>query len=73
MQKSLSTLKTLIDMSPHTVTSASLAAGLAQGTIGRWLSGQRTPRTDELDRALRLFGYELGAVKIEQKPDAYGF
>lgn len=65
----LRTLKHLIDHSPHTTTTASTAAGLAQATIGRWLSGQRAPRTDDLNRALGLFGYELRAAR-KDNPDA---
>ena len=72
MPKVLSTLKTLIELSPHTVTSASREAGLGQGTIGRWLSGQRTPRLDELQAALGVFGYELQAVPVP-KPSPHGF
>ena len=66
MATPIEVLKTLIDLSPHTTTSASKAAGLGQGTIGRWLSGQRHPRADELDRALKLFGYELSATKSDK-------
>ncbi len=71
MKAPLSTLKTLIDLSPHTVTSASRAAGLGHGTVGRWLSGQRTPRLDELQAALDVFGYELKAVPRERNPHGF--
>lgn len=67
----LTTLKHLIDASPHTVTSASRAAGLGHGTIGRWLTGQRTPRLDELDRALSVFGYEAQAKPKPKNPHGF--
>ena len=71
MSRPLQTLKLLIDLSPHTVTSASRAAGLGHGTIGRWLSGQRTPRYEDLEAALGLFGFTLTATRIEnpEKPN----
>jgi hypothetical protein len=61
----LQRLKTLIDLSPHTPSSASRAAGLYHGTIGRWLAGEREPKADELDRALRVFGYTLTAERMK--------
>lgn len=78
MQKPLTTLQSLIEQSPHSATSASVAAGLHKGTVSRWLAGTREPRLDELNRVLSVFGYELAAVKRPPVPQtakrpSYGF
>ena len=34
-------------------------ADLGRDTVSRWLSGARTPRINELERALHVFGLRL--------------
>lgn len=62
----LEILRMLVELSPHSFTSASKAVGLAHNTILRWMQGERAPKMDEVERALNLFGYTLTAKPMDK-------
>lgn len=64
----LNTLHLRATLSGMNLFQLSLAAGLGQDTVSRWVNGARKPKAAELDAALRVVGMRLEAVDNPRDP-----
>lgn len=58
-------LITLIDSLGYSQAEVEREAGIAQNSITRWKNEGRTPRFNEIEKALNVLGYRLSIVRKE--------